>query len=75
MPEVFVSQVLEAADENKDGLISVHEMQVLLQNLYSHQPLQCDEVRFIMERDLGMPPDSNAVPMEKVKRLLLEINH
>ena len=75
MPEVFVSQVLEAADENKDGLISVHEMQVLLQNLYSHQPLQCDEVRFIMERDLGMPPDSNTVPMEKVKRLLLEINH
>jgi hypothetical protein len=33
-----------------------------------------DEVRFIMERDLDMPENTDAVPMEKVKRLLLEIH-
>lgn len=75
MPHEFVEEVLEAADENKDGLISVDEMQVLLRNLYSHQPLLREEVHFIMERDLDMPAYSSAVPMEKVKKLLLEINH
>lgn len=75
MPHVFVDEVLQAADENKDGLISVDEMMVLLRNLYSHQQLIREEVHFIMERDLGMEKDSDSVPMEKVKKLLLEINH
>lgn len=69
----FVQDVLESADENKDGLIQVSEMMVLLRNIYAIQPLMIEEVRFIMERDLGMEPDGDAVPMEKVKKLLLEI--
>ena len=75
MPNEFVDEVLEAADENKDGLISVDEMMVLLRNIYSHQPLLRDEVYFIMERDLDMKPGENSVPMEKVKKLLVDLNH
>ena len=75
MPSVFVEQVLYAADENKDGRISVDEMNVMLRNLYSLQPITRDEVLFIMERDLGMEPQTDSVPMEKVKQLLLEIYH
>lgn len=74
VPHEFVDQVLCAADENKDGLISVNEMTVLLRNLYSHQQIMVEEVRFIMERDLDMPENTDTVPMEKVKRLLLEIH-
>lgn len=75
MPHAFFDQVLKAADEDKDGHISIDEMMVMLRNLYSNQPLTPDEVFFIMERDLGMNPGANSVPMEKVKQLLLELNH
>jgi Ca2+-binding EF-hand superfamily protein len=65
-----------AADENKDGRISVDEMSVMLRNIYSHQPISREEVQYIMEIDLGMNPDiEDSVPMEKVKQLLLEIYH
>lgn len=67
--------MLYAADENKDGLISVDEMQTLLRNLYSHQPIDREEVIFIMERDLDMAPNTDTVPMDKVRQLLLEIHH
>ena len=69
----FVHEVLEATDENKDGLIQVGEMMVLLRNIYAIQPLTVEEVRFIMERDLDMEPDEHAVPLEKVKQLMLEV--
>lgn len=75
VPHEFIDQVLTAADENKDGLISVDEMSVMLRNLYSHQPITREEVVFIMERDLGMDPNTDTVPMDKVKQLLLEIYH
>ena len=72
---MFVDRVLEAADENKDGLISVDEMTVMLRNIYSHQPVDRFEVQFMMERDLGMEPNMDTVPMEKAKQLLLGIYH
>jgi len=75
VPAEFVEQVLTAADENQDGRISVDEMNVMLRNLYSHQPITRDEVLFIMERDLDMDPNTDSVPMNKVKQLLLEIYH
>lgn len=50
------------------------EMMVLLRNINTMQPLEYDEVRFIMERDLDMAPDSDEVPMDKVKKILLEIH-
>mmetsp|Transcript_6659 Transcript_6659/g.12179 ORF Transcript_6659/g.12179 Transcript_6659/m.12179 type:complete len:132 (-) Transcript_6659:44-439(-) len=76
VPHEFVDQVVTAADENKDGRISVDEMSVMLRNIYSHQPISREEVQYIMEIDLGMNPDiEDSVPMEKVKQLLLEIYH
>jgi hypothetical protein len=75
MPNEFVDQVLLAADENKDGLIQVDEMMVMLSNLYSHQPVTREEVVFIMETELDMHPDEDAVPMDRVRTLLLDINH
>lgn len=76
VPHEFVDQVVTAADENKDGRISVDEMSVMLRNIYSLQPISREEVQYIMERDLGMNPEiEDSVPMEKVKQLLLEIYH
>ena len=75
LPNVFVEQILYAADENEDGLISVDEMTVMLRNIYSHQPVDRFEVQFMMERDLGMEPNMETVPMEKARQLLLEIYH
>jgi hypothetical protein len=74
MPQDFVDQVLFAADENEDGRISVGEMMVMLRNIYSHQPITHEEVRFIMETRLELAPEEDSVPMEKVKNLLLDID-
>jgi hypothetical protein len=68
-----VDQVVTAADENKNGRISVDEMSVMLRNLHSIQPITREEVKLIMERDLEMDPNTDSVPIEKVKILLLEI--
>lgn len=75
MPQEFVDQVLNAADENKDGLIQVSEMMVMLRNLYSHQDITVEEVRYIMENQLDMLPEDDAVPMDRVRALLLDIHH
>jgi hypothetical protein len=76
VPDEFVDQVLSAADESKNGRISIDEMHVLLKNVKSHQPISREEVKFIMERDLGMDPSTDdSVPVEKVKQLLLEIDN
>lgn len=75
-PHEFVDQVVTAADENKDGLISVDEMSVMLRNIYSHQPITREEVQYIMERNLDMDPSTeDTVPMDKVKLFLLETYH
>jgi hypothetical protein len=75
VPDEFVDQVLSAADESKNGRIGIDEMHVLLKNVKSHQPISREEVKFIMERDLGMDPSTDdSVPVEKVKQLLLEID-
>ena len=66
---------MEAADENKDGVISIDEMTAMLRNLSTHRPMERDEVQFLMERDLNMDPDAGFVPLELAKKLLLDIYH
>eukprot|EP00565_Helicotheca_tamesis_P004218 CAMPEP_0185737252 /NCGR_PEP_ID=MMETSP1171-20130828/29976_1 /TAXON_ID=374046 /ORGANISM="Helicotheca tamensis, Strain CCMP826" /LENGTH=140 /DNA_ID=CAMNT_0028408127 /DNA_START=85 /DNA_END=507 /DNA_ORIENTATION=+ len=75
LPHIFLEDVLEAADENKNGKLSVPEVAAMLHNINEQQPLEFEEVRFIMERDLGLEPDATEVSLADVKKLLFEIDH
>lgn len=76
VPDEFVDQVVTAANKSKNGHITIEEMTVMLRNLHSIQPITREEVKLIMERDLGLDPSTeDSVPIEKVKELLLEIDN
>ena len=74
-PYDFVDELVEAADQTRDGTISVEEMMLMLSNIDPGHSLDRDEVHFIMERDLDMDKDGKAVPIETVKKHLHEIHH
>lgn len=70
----FIKEVVKAADENKDGMISVVEVEHLLSNIGAHEALTPSEIKSIME-ELGCadhvkgaktPEEDTGIPASKV---------
>jgi Ca2+-binding EF-hand superfamily protein len=61
--------ILKAADENNDGLISVEEVEHLLERIGAADQLSKDEIETIM-KDIGID-QGVGVPVKKVKDFFL----
>jgi hypothetical protein len=66
----FIKDVVKAADENKDGIICVKEVEHLLTNIGAHDALTPEEIKHIME-DLGCADhlkqsDDTGIPATRV---------
>ena len=68
LPSRAVKEILKAADENHDGMISLQEIEHLLDHIDKQNRMSDAEVREILN-DLGAN-DRDMVPVETIKDLL-----
>jgi Ca2+-binding EF-hand superfamily protein len=70
LPSRAVKEILQAADENRDGMISVEEVEHLLDHIDKRDRLSQTEIREILQ-DLGASDDQqDMVPVQTIKDLL-----
>jgi Ca2+-binding EF-hand superfamily protein len=63
---------LEAADENKDGVISVSEIEKFLSNIGAADQLSTTEIHHVFAH-LGIDEQSSiGIPLQKVKDMLIQ---
>mmetsp|Transcript_14664 Transcript_14664/g.21638 ORF Transcript_14664/g.21638 Transcript_14664/m.21638 type:complete len:83 (-) Transcript_14664:190-438(-) len=69
LPSRALKLILKAADENDDGLISVEEVEHLLERIKVSDKMTKDEIKNAME-SLGLD-EGIGVPMKKIRDLFL----
>lgn len=70
LPSRFIKEVVKAADENKDGMIDVEELQHLLTNIGSQDQLSRQEIESMIHTHFG--PDTSQVPVDVVIQRFLD---
>jgi hypothetical protein len=72
LPSRFVKELLQAADENKDGFLEKHEFQHLLANIGAKDELSSEDLDEIVVEALGEDPQENPkIPMDRIKSILM----
>ena len=69
LPSRFAKEVVSAADRNGDGVISVEEIEKLLENIGATDQLTHDEIDEILT-EVGVTGDKREISNERVIELL-----
>jgi len=68
LPSRFRKEIVKATDKNKDGMISVDEIEALLKQIGASEQLTHEEIEQIMS-EAGLTKGVNAIPIAQFLKI------